>query len=258
MKKLIYGSLFLATIGTSIISCKKEMQPTLPLNNSEKGESPVFIEKIGNSGYTEAQRSYKWIDNNTKLDCSAPGKGCTVKSYYVNGNKENDVTVNQVMKLLTMTEDNGTIILNNNMLIHEFPEFYEGKMLSKIQNGDIKLFFEFPYLQVLDQNDELIKVYNYEHTISENQVINKLQTGTATKKISVNTTPGQGPWKCTEAGTNCKVSRLRLNIHWAAANPEYSIFPSNGNQTITDVEKDVNSKRVLFRTANGLEYGLEL
>ena len=32
-----------------------------------------------------------------------------------------------------MTEDNGTIILNNNMLIHEFPELYEGEMLSKIQ-----------------------------------------------------------------------------------------------------------------------------
>ncbi|WP_457618656.1 hypothetical protein [Lutibacter sp.] len=259
MKKLMIKLTAILFLGVSMLSCEKEeIQPNLSTNNSDNTESTIFKKASGNSNYVEITRSYKWIENNTVLDCSAPGKGCTVKSSYINNGNEIDITVNQVMKLLTMTEDNGAIIIKNNMLKHEFPEFYTDEMLLKIQNGDIKLFFEFPYLKILNQQDELIKVYNYEHTITDNQVANKLQAGGATKKIAVNTKPGEGPWKCTEAGNNCKVSKLRLDLHWAAANPKYSIFPSNGNQTIIGVEKDVNSRRVKVRTASGLEYGIVL
>lgn len=101
--------------------------------------------------------------------------------------------------------------------------------------------------------------YNYESTLSDNSVIAALQAdGGYTKKVQVNTdTNKPAVWKCTEAGTNCKVSIISFNEHWLADNPQYMFIPSTETITSTEIDNADVDKRVIVTTASGNKFGIQ-
>lgn len=243
MKKLVLGGLTLSFWAIGVVGCKKD---------------EVTTSKTGNPAYVEASRSYKWVENKTKLDCSSAGKGCTVSSKYVTENSEIDLSVIQVIKLMDIGKANLNNYFTSNNLRYEFPAFYEKEFYSNLEKNKLILSFEFPYLNVTDINGQTVKIYNYESTVLNENVVQKMRTGGGyTKKIAVNT-GSEGAWKCTEAGNNCKVNAVKFNLDWLANNLKYTFIPNIENSTNIDVTKDNVNNKILIRTDAGDEYGLEL
>jgi len=252
MKKVVLGGSLLTLVLTGFTACNKEDINTVNRTNATE-------KTITNGSYTYAEqnRSYKWVENNTKLDCSAAGKGCTVKAKYVSADGEIDLSSLQVLRLMQIGQKNVNEYFVKNDLSYEFPNFYESSVFGQIEANEITLNFEFPYLTVLDIDGEVMNIYNYESTLSDASVVAALQAaGGYTKKISVNTGSG-GPWKCTEDGDNCKVSAVKFNLDWLASNPMYTFAP-NIDWTTTSVIKDNENRKILVQTDSGLEYGIEL
>lgn len=249
MNKIVFGGSVLTLLLTGITACSKEKQLNAGRNNAEE-------KTIGaNYAYAEENRSYKWVENNTKLDCSAAGKGCTVKTKYVSSDSEIDLTVPQVLQLMEIGSANVNQYFTSNNLSYEFPHFYESDFYTQLTTNEIVLQFEFPYLTVINSDGEVLNIYNYESTASNESVMLKMQAGAYTKKISVNTGSG-GPWKCTESGDNCKVSAVKFNVDWLASHPIYTFAPNVANGAT--VVKDNVNRKILVQTADGGQYGIEL
>lgn len=246
------------TLTTSFLfSCKKDVLNSVNNSTDEKNNiTNITKSLVGGYNYVEANRSYKWVEGNTKLDCSSSGTGCVVKSKYTNDNDEIDVSVEQVLALMNAGRVNLNNYFVNNNLKYEFPSLYEDEIFSNIKLEKLILTFEFPYFQITNNLGEVVKIYNYTATLSNGRVISELSVGGYTKKISVNTGEG-GPWKCTESGDNCKVSKFRINVDWLSKNSNFTYYPQNGG-SISDINADNINKKLLITTSSGNQYGLEL
>lgn len=255
MKKLIYGGLFLALGGIIFVGCKKENVATINTNDEN---SVNFQKQVGVAGQLEEKkRSYVWV--NDKLDCSQDGSGCIVSSIYHTENGEIDLSVIQVLTLIELRNANLNQYFTNNDLSYEFPSLYESDVRLKIASGELRLTFEFPYLKLSTNQGSLERVFNYETTLSDKNVLAALQgAGNYTKKASLNTDPGTpAVWKCTEDGDNCKVSSIKYNAEWLADNPEFLFAPTTENIESSQVVHDGTVKRVIVRTVSGKHFGIE-
>lgn len=248
MKIKIKPLLGFTIISTLVLGCEKK--DATVLNPTPNGTFKT--QSINN--YSEEKRSYVWVEGNTKLDCTAPGTGCVVKSGYNNPNL--DITINQVLSLMDAGKLNLNSYIVNNDLSLEFPHFYEQEIFNEISNHQRILCFEFPYLFV-KKNGETIKIYNYETTISDLNILSRLNSNGYTKKISFDTATG-GIWKCTEAGDNCKVQPFKININWIAKNPQFAFIPNQSINSIIGFELDELNKKILFTNINSEKFGIEL
>ncbi|MDR0801173.1 hypothetical protein [Fluviicola sp.] len=259
MKKVNVTVIF-AFVVVGMFGCKKNniRQSDGKTPNSEAGDLINTNKVAGNYSYLEKQRDYRWVENNTKLDCSGEGTGCTVSSRYVSDDSEIDLSVIQVLDLMNIQETDLNRYFTENDLSYEFPSFYEDHFLSDLRYGNVIMTFGFPYLKITDKNGMLIKIYNYEFALSDDRVIAKMKEGGYTKKISVNTETGKGPWKCTETGDNCKVNAIRFDMDWLSHNPQYAYYPNSTNSTIEEISADKSNHKLLIKTTNGKQYGMEL
>lgn len=255
MKKLIYGSLFLALTGIIFTSCKKENFANV---NTDDVKTAELQKQAGAPGLLEEKkRSYVWVNN--KLDCSQDGSGCIVKSAYHNENGEIDLSVLQVRKLIEIANSNLNQYFINNDLSYEFPSLYEPNVHLQINSRDLLLTFEFPYLLMKNNQGDLVGAYSYESTLSDNGVLAALQAaGGYTKKASLNTDPNKpAVWKCTEAGDNCKVSSVSYNAQWLTENTGFLFAPTSENFVSSEIVIDGNVKRLIAETTSGNHFGIE-
>lgn len=259
MKKLIYGGLFLTAVGIVFTACEKEsVVPTnsLSLNKSASQKNDLTQNSEKSTGnYEEETRSYKWVEGGTKLDCSSAGSGCVVKSGYTSS-PEVDLSVKQALSLISSGRRDLNQYFIKNDLSYEFPLFYKSTFFSKIKSGEVNLRFGFPYFQVFDKKGEIIKIYNYESTLSNSDVISMLRAGGYTKAIEFSTS-GSSVWKCISDGSNCKVSLVKFNVGWLSNNPKYAYIPTGDGDIIGVVSDEVNNK-ILIKTQYGNQYGIEL
>lgn len=228
-------------------SCEKEVP-----NKANQNFNPT-LKSLSTNNYAEENRSYVWVEGNTKLDCSAAGNGCVVKSSY---NTDIDITVNQVLTLMDAGRNNLNTYFLNNDFSYDFPGFYVSTVYDEISTNQLNLYFEFPYLFV-KKNGETIKIYNYESTLNNTDVLNRLSSNGYTKKISVNTSEG-GAWKCTEAGDNCKVQPFKININWLANNPKFAFIPNQNSSNISGYELDQINRKIIFTKNSSEKFGIEL
>lgn len=248
MKTKVYLILGTSLFVSILFSCEKETK-----NDIIQNSNPT-LKSLSTDNYVEENRSYVWVEGNTKLDCSAAGNGCVVKSSY--NNTEIDLTVKQVLILMDAGRNNLNTYFSNYDFSYDFPSFYEPTVLEEISNNARTLYFEFPYL-FIKKNGETIKIYNYESTLNNSDVINRLHSNGYTKKISVNTNEG-GTWKCTEAGDNCKVQPFKININWLVNNPKFAFIPNQNSSNISGYELDQVNRKIMFTNINSEKFGIEL
>lgn len=255
MKKLFYGCLFLALVGIGFISCNKEDNLISDSQVNTQEEIQASLSTIDQ--LEEKERKYTWV--NEKLDCSQAGKGCIVKSLYHSVNGEVNLSEIQVLKLIEIGNVNLNQYFVHNDLSYEFPTLYESDMQVKIASNEFVLDFEFPYFKITNSQGVLEKVFNYETTLSNNDVLAALQNdGEYTKKVEFNTDPNKpAVWKCVVDGDNCKVNSISFNAQWLADNPQYLFAPTNENFESTEIDEDGIHKRVIVKTVSGNHFGIQ-
>jgi len=257
MKKVINFGALAISVGMMLYSCNKE-SVTVNEASTQNEEAYAIKARVGLEHEVE-KRSYKWVDG--KLDCSSDGLGCEVEAVY--RSKDGDINLSeiQVLKLIEI----GKVDLNQyfvrNDLRYEFPSIYEDEFFAKISSGEFKIIFEFPYMQIINSRSNLEMVYNYERTLSNDNVVSALRMngGEYDKKAELNTdTDNPVVWKCYDPGDNCKTSAIRFNLDWVKSNHKYLFPPTIENIENVEVTQNENGKKILLKTASGKVYGIEL
>lgn len=255
MKKLIYGALFLATLGIVIVGCKKEVV------TSGGGQSENYVNHLKASGtggeHVAAVRSYFW--DNGKLNCTNDGSGCEVKSAYKTENGEIDLSELQLLELMKIGYLNLNRYFVDNDLSYEFPNLYSTETISKIASNELILTFKFPYLIMTNNTGNIVKVFNYEGVLNNSSIRAAMQNGTTyDKKASLNTDPNNPVvWKCNDPGDNCATSKFSYNEAWLADNPEYMYAPTSENIDNAVIDRGPNTTRVIITTVTGNHFGIQ-
>ncbi|MDR9399714.1 hypothetical protein [Salibacter sp.] len=210
-------------------------------------------EKYGSSEIStlEEKRAYEWVDD--KLDCSQPGSGCKVPSSSADAQ---DQFVDQVLELINIGNNDLDNYFLNNDLSTEFPNLYNDDFLGKLVSGERNLNFEFPYLFINNDQDELVEVYNYESTLSDNNVLAQLQIASYSKEVAFSDDEGT-VWECLQSGNNCKVSSVSFHAQWLASNPSYTFAPNIEDIDDIEISQDGNSNRILITSSSNEYYGVE-
>lgn len=240
----------------ALMSCNKDdesliaenQSPTERTTNTENRQGD-HISSVGE--LEESKRAYEWIDD--KLDWSQSGSGCKVASVFHSEDESIDLFVPQVLKLIEAGDDDLNNYFLNNDLSFEFPTFYTGDFLTDLENGELNLDFQFPYLLINNSQNELEEVYNYESTLGDNEVLTQLQAaGGYDKAVVFSDEPGT-VWDFTTDGDNCKVSSVSFHSTWLADNPSYTFAPNiEGNIDEVDFDED----NILITTLSGDQYGV--
>lgn len=259
MKKLFYGCVLFLSIGIIFVSCKKDNlnpQKTILNDNTEND-----ITKIGGPVYNPIsvpiKRSYVWRDD--KLDCSQDGSGCLVWTLNTNDGDDGDIYVG-VENILTLI-DLGNSNLDQDFLdgkLIKFSSLYEESIDNKIISGDYHLVFEFPYLFIKNNSNNIVKIINYEETLEFSDVVQKLKSsgGEYDKKAALATEQGS-VWKCPEDGSNCKTKSISYNAEWLANNPKYMFAPTNESAVNAIVSRDGSKTTVVQETTSGEKFAIQ-
>jgi hypothetical protein len=247
MKKLVFFSAMALTTGMLIFSCQKTAvtpNQTTAQNVQSSNNSPS--QRLNGGTLVTKKRSYTWI--NDKLDCSKDGSGCEVSALYVTSTETIDLSVMQVLKLMEIgkVDLNDYFVHNNQDLRDIFPELYDKSGLGLIASNKVKLVFQFPYLLIFDDQGALSQAYNYEATLSDNNVVSALKQAAAAggydKKAELNTDVNNPVvWKCISDGSNCKTSAataFTFNGPWIVENYQYLYVPTKDPISKAELTKD--------------------
>ena len=109
----------------------------------------------------------------------------------------------------------------------------------------------------MNEKNDIEFVYNYESTLSNNQVVSKINNSNYTKQVSFCLDGEDCIWKCIKDGNNCKVSSVRLDANWLSNNLEYAYFPEPVTISDTKVIKTASENSILFFTNDGKQYGIQ-
>jgi len=253
IKSIFKAIAFMFVTVLLITSCQKEDTPDQPINAETETNTNTAREAKPPHVYT---RAYIWVGD--ILDCTAAGHGCVILTSAPTANGSVDLSILQALVLIEAGSENINDLIVNRDLSYEFPTLYEEEIYAGIESGEISLYFEFPYLKVQDNSGEIIKIYNYESTISNEDVNYALKEVNATRQVKFNTDEDiPAVWDCTSAGNNCKVSAIAFNGSWLSENPEF-ISSTNTEEIVnTEIDNDGLSTRVVITTESGSSHAIQ-
>jgi hypothetical protein len=110
MKKLIYGGLFLATIGIGLAGCKKELQPNRTKINYEINNIPLISVSKGETNVNENDK------DEIKLNKQLKDLAISTKEF------TNDLEFNRI--IIELARESGTETVYYSQLKKEAPEYY--------------------------------------------------------------------------------------------------------------------------------------